>query len=115
MKVPEQGIEHAIKAFNEHPSQTPLGVIRLYYKNHPKLRPQITDFYQDYFDKFVENKDDWAKEHNFHHRMAAAMHAASFLGSKAKAEKNTKLADFYTETKQEYQEQRVKLISDKRW
>ncbi len=110
----KQGLDFAIKAFKLNPSQAPIGKI-MYAATFAELRPRVNKFCQDYIDDFTENKNRYAKEDGYHHKIAAALNAASYLQRIAERQKDTKLVQSYSDKKKEYNNERKQLIKKKRW
>ncbi len=110
----KQGLDFAIKAFKLNPSQAPMGKI-IFAATFAELRPRVNKFCKDYIDDFTENKNRYAKQDGYHHRIAAALNAASYLQRIAETQKNTKLVQFYSDKTKEYNDERKQLLKRKRW
>ena len=96
----KRGLELAIKAFNEKPSQAPLHNIMTVAKT-PSLRNEAKKFLSDYLDKFTKNKDAWSKQDGYHNKIVAALIVADFLRKPNK--------------KREFTIERSKILKGKRW
>ena len=110
----KQGLDFAIKAFKLNPSQAPMGKI-ISAATFTELRPRVNKFCKDYIDDFTENKNRYAQQDGYHHRIAAALNAASYLQRIAETQKNTKLVQSYSTKRKEYNNERKQLIKRKRW
>jgi hypothetical protein len=110
----KRGLLFAIKAFELNPSQIPMRKI-IYAARFAELKPIVTDFCKNYFDDFIANKDRYAEQDGYLHRIWAALIAAEHLQRLAGAENNTKLARFYGAKKQEFSNEQKPLHKRKRW
>jgi len=110
----KQGLDYAIKAFVSKPSRAPMEKILL-AAGIPEFRPLIFKVCKDYVDKFIENKDDYAKENGYHQKTVAALMAVEFLQKVAQSQKNTKLVEFYKARYKEFVDERNQLLNTKRW
>jgi hypothetical protein len=113
-KEHRQALDFAIKAFELNPSQTPMQKI-IYTARYPELRDDVTRFCEDYLDDFEKNKQTWAKQHGYHHRIVAALIANGYLRDIAKKQKNKKEVDFRLAKAREYRAERSRVIKNKRW
>jgi len=109
-----QGLDFAIRAFELNPSQVPMSEI-VSAARFAELRPRISDFCNNYFHDFTENKDTYAKQDGYIHRIAAALTAGDYLQQISEEQKDTKFAGFYATKKQEYENELKQLFKRKRW
>jgi hypothetical protein len=109
-----QGFDFATEAFRLNPSQAPMQKI-LSAARHPELRGAVKKFCEDYLADFTKNKDAWAAQDGYHHRIVAALNAATYLRQIARRQKNTPLAQSYNAKVREYNRERVRLVRTKRW
>jgi hypothetical protein len=109
-----RGYELAIKAFEEHPSQTPMRAV-LSAARFTKLRNEVVTYVRDYYNEFVETKDELAKKDGYHHRLVAALVAGNYLQNLARASKNTKLAATYAENRKQFSGETRQVVKTKRW
>jgi len=79
------------------------------------LVPQINDFCKSYFDEFVKNKELWARQDGYYHRVLAASIAASHLQQVAKMQRDTKLAKVYADERKQCNNVIIQLNRTKRW
>ena len=98
----ERGLDCAIKAFKLNPSQAPMQEIISDARRFSKLIPRINEFCKGYLDEFEKNKDSWAKQDGYHHRIVAAVVAADYLSKIAKKQVNTKLGEDYNTKRKLY-------------
>jgi len=110
----KQGLDFAIKAFNLSQSQAPMRQI-LFATRFPELRANAEAFCKDYFDRFEKNMEVWAKQHGYHHRIAAVLNVGSYFRELARRQKNTELVRFYEDKMNEYNDERRQLLKRKRW
>jgi len=110
----KRGLDFAIKAFESNPSQAPMREI-IFASKFVELRPHINAFCKNYFDDFAKNKDLYAKQDGYLHRIWAVLIAADYLQKVAKMEKNTELVQFYEVRKRQYNEEQEPLRRAKRW
>ncbi len=110
----KQGLDFAIKAFELNRSQVSmLKVIRAAISS--ELRPRVSDFCRKYFDDFIKNKDSWAEQDGYFHKIASASVAAGYLRQIAKIQRNAELVRYYDVKIKEYNDERKQLLSRKRW
>jgi len=110
----EQGLDSAINAFKLNQSQAPMQKIILATR-FPKLIPRVNKFCKNYVDDFEKNKDSWAKEDGYHHRIVAALMAGDYLYKLAKKQGNKKIAEDYAAKKQWCEKERIAALKTKRW
>jgi hypothetical protein len=110
----KRGLDFAIKAFELNPSQTPIREI-LYATRFAELKPLVNDFCKNYSDDFERNKNLYAKQDGYLHRIWVALLTTDYLQRLAKAQKNTKLAQFYGAKQREYSSEQKPLHKRKRW
>jgi len=110
----KRGLDFAIKAFELNPSQAPAREI-LYATKFAELKPLVNDFYKNYFDDFARNKNLYAKQDGYLHRIWVALLTTDYLQRIAKSQKNTKLAQFYGAKRREYNNEQKPLHKRKRW
>jgi len=111
----ERGLDCAIKAFKLNPSQAPMQEIISDARRFSKLIPRINEFCKGYLDEFEKNKDSWAKQDGYHHRIVAALVAADYLSKIAKKQGNTKLGEDYNTKRKRYNKERTAVLKTKRW
>jgi len=56
-----------------------------------------------------------AKQHGYHHRIVAALNAATYLRQIAQSQKKTELAQSYRAMINEYNRERNAVVETKRW
>jgi hypothetical protein len=110
----KQALEFAKEAFRLTQSQAPMRQI-MSATRFPELRAEVERFCKDYFDQFEENRGLWAKQHGYHHRIAAALNVCSYFRELAKRQKDMKLVQFYDAKMSLYQSERQQLLNRKRW
>ena len=110
----KQAFEFAKKAFELNQSQAPMRQV-MFATRYPELRADAEKFCRNYFKQFEENIETWPNEDGYHHRIAAALNACSFLREIARRERNTKLEQEYAHKMSLYQSKRQLLLKRKRW
>lgn len=110
----KRGLDFAIKAFELNPSQAPAREI-LYATKFAELKPLVNDFCKNYLDDFARNKNLYAKQDGYLHRIWVALLTTDYLRRIAKMQKNTKLAQFYGAKRREYKSEQEPLHKRKRW
>jgi hypothetical protein len=110
----KQGLDFAIKAFQIGQSQAPMRQI-LFATRFPQLRQQAEAFCKNYFDEFTEKRELWAKQHGYHHRIAAVLNVGSYFRELARRQKNEELVKSYQAKMNEYHDERRQLLRNKRW
>ncbi|HUW20686.1 MAG TPA: hypothetical protein VMW16_15415, partial [Sedimentisphaerales bacterium] len=110
----QQGLEFAVKAFDLDPSFGPTQKI-LYAARFAELRPAVIKFFQDYLDRFAANKNDWAKQDGYHHKIVAALNAANYLRQMAQSQKDTARIELYDARIREYNDEQAIVMRTKRW
>jgi hypothetical protein len=109
-----QAFEFAKKAFALNQSQAPMRQI-MYATRFPELRKEAEDFCRNYFNQFEENIKTWPNEDGYHHRIAAALNACSFLKEIAKRQNRMEDVSKFDEKMKLYQNRRHLLLKRKRW
>jgi hypothetical protein len=109
-----EAFKFAKKAFDLNQSQAPMRQI-MFATRFPELRPEAEKFCRDYFEEFEKNVEIWPNEHGYHHRIAAALNACSFLREVAKSQNKPGEAQKYGEKMKLYQSKRQLLLKRKRW
>ncbi|MHC4575606.1 MAG: hypothetical protein ACYS76_16050, partial [Planctomycetota bacterium] len=104
-----QGLDFAMKAFNLNPSYAPIRQMLYAAGRYTNLRPVVAKFCQDYFDEFEQKKDEWARTDGYHHKVVAALNAASYLRRLARSRKDTTRIQLYSAKIREYNEEVVKI------
>ena len=110
----KRGLDFAIKAFKLNPSQAPMRKI-ISAARFAELRPLVNNFCENYIDDFTKNKNRYTKQDGYHHRVVVGLLAADYLRRIAERQKNTKLAESYADKKQEYKNERKRVLKEKRW
>ncbi len=110
----KRGLDFAIKAFESNPSQAPMREI-IFASKFAELRPRINAFCKNYFDDFAKNKELYAKQDGYLHRIWAVLIATDYLQKVARMEKNAELVQFYEAKKQQFNEEQKPLRRTKRW
>ena len=87
----------------------------LYAARFPELKKQVDQFCKEYVDDFEKNKNLYVKQDSYHHKIAAALNANSYLRVQARKQKNTELVQAYNAKLKEYVNERVQLLKTKRW
>jgi len=110
----KQGFDYAIKAFELNPSQAAIQKIT-YAARFAELKPAVKKFCEDYLADFTENRHIWADQDGYHHRIVAALHAATYLRQIARSRNDTTLAQSYNAKITEYNNERRQVVRTKRW
>jgi hypothetical protein len=110
----KRGLDFAIKAFESNPSQAPMREI-IFASKFAELRPRITAFCKNYFDDFAKNKNLYAKQDGYLHRIWAVLIATDYLQKVARMEKNAELVQLYEAKKQQFNKEQAPLRRMKRW
>jgi len=109
-----EGFELAVKAFELNPSQAPMSEI-LYAARFGELRGEVIRLCEDYLKRFDENGSEWKKQDGYHHKVVAALNAASYLRQLASRARKTELVLSYTERISGFNAERNNLLNTKRW
>jgi hypothetical protein len=111
----KQGLEYAIKALEDSPSETAMRQI-MYMGNAAPFRSRIYDVSKNYFDDFEKNKSIYAKEDGMFDRMTAALLAINFLEQYSNGIKDYDSAKLYSSKKMEYLRKELPdMLKSKRW
>lgn len=110
----KEGLELAIKACEEYPSQAPVQRI-LYAARYNELRPIVEEYCKKYFEDFAQNKDKYKEQHAYHDRIAAALVSCKYLYAIENNLKNKEKVRFYVDKIKQLDEERVNLLKGKRW
>jgi len=110
----KQAFEFAKRAFSLNQSQAPMRQIMSATK-FPELRHEVETEIEGYFKQFEKNIETWPNEHGYHHRIAAALNACSFLKEIARRKGDKSLEQEYARKMTLYQNRRHLLLKRKRW
>jgi len=110
----KRGLEFAMKAFELMPSPTPMMEI-LAFANFPELIADVNRFCREYFDRYIENQDTWAKQDGHRLRVDAARIACFHLKTLAQTQKDTELASFYAAQENECVDELIRMAEGRRW
>jgi len=113
-KKVDKGLNFAIEAFKEKPSQAPMQQI-ISARRFPALAAQVDKYVIDYYDDFLENKNTYSKQHGYHNRTVAALVAGNHLYRLAKGRKDQKSANLYVAQNKACDMERRRIIQTKRW
>jgi hypothetical protein len=110
----KRAFDYAKEAFKLNQSQAPMRQI-MFATKFPELRPDVEAEIEGYFKQFEENIETWPNEHEYHHRIAAALNACSFLKEIARRKGDKSLEQEYARKITLYQNRRHLLLKRKRW
>lgn len=110
----KQGLDSAIKAFELNPSQTPMQKI-IFAARFPELRPLVIRFCKNYLDDFMRNKNLYAKQDGYLHRVWSALVAIDYLRKVAQAQKNPNFVRFCDAKRKQYLNEQKPLRERMRW
>jgi hypothetical protein len=110
----KQGLDYAFAAFEIKPSHAPMALI-LYASRFPQLRPLTIEYCKAYLDRFLNNKNEWAKENGYHHAVVAALNAANYLRQVARVRKDNERARFLDAKIRELTVEQRQVVKSKRW
>jgi hypothetical protein len=110
-----QGFEKLKEAFQSHPSPAPMLQIMLVAARFPNLTMPITKFLTDWTNTFAEQQTEFHKQDGYRLKLEATRLACIHLRKTALAQKNTKLAQSYSNRMKEYVAERNRLSYTKRW
>lgn len=110
----KQGFDFAIRALQLDPSQATMLEI-LSFARIPPLALPAYNLCTNYVDDFIKNKDSLLKQDGYRNRIIAALTACIHLESVAKKQNNSKLAQFYTDKKNAYEDELKCISKEKRW
>jgi hypothetical protein len=110
----KQALALAKEAFQVSQSQASMRQI-MFAARFPELRVEAESACKDYFDQFENNREDWARQDGYHHRIAAALNVCSYLREVARSQKKTDLVKSYDVKMKLYQSERQELLRRKRW
>ena len=111
----KRGLDFAMKAFELNPTSTPMMEILAFGENFPELSAKVGTFCQEFFDKFIENQDQWARQDGFRLRVDAARLASSYLRKLAREQNNKELENFYANKEREFINEMIEMAQTKRW
>jgi hypothetical protein len=111
----KEGLQFAIDAFNDKPSQAPMLEIILLAARFAELQSDIEEFCADYIKRFEENKDNWAKQDGYRQKVEAARLACFHLERNAKLRGNTELAEKYADEYSVCIDQLVRITQNMKW
>ena len=111
----KKSFDFAVKAFNMNPSPAPMQEIMLVASGFAEIRPDVKKFCEDYVNKFIENKADWANQDGYRDRVGAARLACIYLESVARTQKDTRLANSYAAQQKKCDGELRRVAQSKRW
>ncbi len=109
-----KGLDLAMKAFEIFPSQASIREV-MTALGFKELAPRVKSLLEDYVDEFLENRNQWAKENGYHHKVVTAMIASNYLGRLSQAQKDFKAVQFYGSTRDFCNNERKRIERKKRW
>ena len=104
-----------MKAFVLEHSSTPMMEILAYGASYSELSAEVDNFCRAYFDEYVENKNQWAKQDGYRLKVDSARLACFHLKRMAQAQKDTKLEEFYATKENECINEMVEMAQTQRW
>ncbi len=110
----EQGLDYALKALHEYPSQVPANMV-LRASFNEDLRIRINKEMKEYLDDFVENEEKYRGQHAFFHRVAVAIKSANYLKNIAKRDNDSKAVEKYRKFYEKYRRIIQEVMENKRW
>jgi hypothetical protein len=110
----KQGFDFAVKAFELNPSQIPMQKL-IQAARYPELRGDVVTFCRNYLDRFEKNRDTWAKQDGYHHRIVAGLISSGYLRDIARRQKDKKEENRQAARIRDYRRERSRVISNKRW
>jgi hypothetical protein len=110
-----RGLDFALKAFKLNPSSTPMMEIVTFGATFSELSAEVNTFCREYFDRYIENWDQWAKQDGHRLRVDAARLACLHLKQFARAQKDAKLESFYAGKENECIDEMIRMAQSQRW
>ena len=83
--------------------------------NFPELSAAVNSFCQAYFDMYIENQGQWAKQDGHRLRVDAARLVCFHLRGLARAQKDAELENFYITQENKCIEEMIRMAQTKRW
>ncbi|MFC1635833.1 hypothetical protein ACFL5Z_13420 [Planctomycetota bacterium] len=111
----KRGLDFAMKAFELNPSAAPMMEILAFGANFPELSAEVNTFCQAYFDKYIENQDQWAKQDGHRLRVDAARLVCFHLKRLARTRKDLELESFYLTQENKCIEEMIRMVQSQRW
>ncbi len=111
----KEGLDFAIKAFNEKPSRTSILEILTYGENFTELSDEANKICQDYYNDFVENEESWSKVDGYRRRYEAARLVCFQLTKLAAQQGNKELQELYSTKIREYFNKIISISDSKSW
>jgi hypothetical protein len=111
----KKGLDFALQAFLEKPSQIAMLEIITYGRNFTELSSVVNKFCENYFNQFIKNGTAWAKEHGHIRRVEAVRLACLNLSDVARKQGDTKLAKSYADNAGEYVKEIYRLSNGTSW
>jgi len=110
-----EGFEFTKKAFEAHPSPSPMLQIMLVAARTPDFTQPITQYLTEWTNTFAEKKDAFHRQDGYRLKLEAARLACIHLERTAQKFKDTELAKSYHDRMREYEIERNQLSRTKRW
>jgi hypothetical protein len=98
-----------------NPSSTPMMEILTFGMHFSELSDEVNTFCQTYFDEYIKNRDQWAKQDGHRLRVDAARLACLNLRSLARRQKNADLEAFYTVEENKCINEMIQMVQERRW
>ncbi|MBN2313108.1 MAG: hypothetical protein JXM79_04220, partial [Sedimentisphaerales bacterium] len=111
----KKGLDFAMKAFEMHPSSTPMMEILAFGMHFPELSAEVNTFCKTFFDEYIKNRDQWAQQDGHRLRVDAARLACLNLRSLARRQDDTDLEAFYTVEENKCINEMIEMVQNRRW
>jgi hypothetical protein len=109
----EKGLNMVIETFQQRPYQAAVLEIIRTASYYSQFRDKVTEVLSKYFDDFVENKQQYKKQHGYHERIISAMMAGNYLSSINRAK--PELAKEYNAKIKEFTDEQQEIGKNSRW
>jgi hypothetical protein len=111
----KRGLDFAMKAFELNPSPTPMAEMLAFGASFPDLSAEVDKFCREYMDKYIEKRDQWARQDGDRLRVDAARLASFHLKLVARTQKDAELERFYDIQERECVNEMIRMGQTKRW
>ena len=107
-----RGFDAAKRAFEIQPSQASMQQIFVAVR-FPETHSEVIQFCKDYYQHFVTNKKQLAKQNGYHHNLVAALMAADYLAKISPTDSKAK--EEYSTARDQFENDSQQIVRDKRW
>ncbi|UCC98352.1 MAG: hypothetical protein JSW66_00375 [Phycisphaerales bacterium] len=111
----KRGLDHALEAFKQRRSPTPMLETMAFGAKYPDLKPEVDKFCEAYVQEFTQNQELWAQQDGYRLHLESARLACYHLKTAARARGDMEVASRYALKESECLDETAWLSASKRW